>query len=189
MKNKQRREAMLFLYIDSFLLDKIFELFSNWWQRLTGLNNFWLARQVLMLSFIFSVLFVADVFKNVYLTLCIFFSGFFFYGLLYILIIIGEQNYLSREYLRGARNPRSINLLYTIVRLVLLFLFISFVCFCLFGIAKVNDYYVLFILGAYVTITATAYFASCTPLPPATSKVKEWFMALRRISVLDTNKH
>jgi hypothetical protein len=175
---------MLFLHIDSFVIDKVFEPFSHWWQRLTGMNNFWQARQALMLSFIFSILFVAAEFKNAYLTVCIFISGFFFYGLLYILMIIGEQNYLGRDYLQGGKNPKCTNLLYATTRLVILFLFMFFTCLSLFIIVKINDYHFLFIVGAYTMITAAAYFDSCTPLPPATSKVKEWLIALRRISVL-----
>jgi len=118
------------------------------------------------------------------MTVCIFISSFLFYSLLYILIIIGEKNYLDKEYLQGTRNSRSINLFYATVRLVLLSFFMFFVCFSLFIMARINDYYILFIVAAYAMFTAAVYFVSCTPLPPATGKVKEWFMALRRISVL-----
>lgn len=53
-----------FEHIDTFILDHLFQPVANWWQSLTGKNNFWLAKMCLwgyLLGLAWSVITTRDV--------------------------------------------------------------------------------------------------------------------------------
>ena len=53
--------------IDDFLIDKISQPLAHWWQKLTGLTNFWLARWYSVLFVVFMALAVIN-FSGIYLS-------------------------------------------------------------------------------------------------------------------------
>ena|ERR1700733_13506346 len=166
----------LFVRLDRFILEQVFERFAHWFQRLTGKTNFWLAklsRYVLVLSTVVDIV-LRSMRDNVLdVAILVFFSVVFIprFGM-----IIREME--SRP-LRGVRNDAAISPIWMCARmLAVLFLASSqiiLVADMVYGVPfsrHVGEYWLRQI--EFLSYDCLFYFIACTPLPPGNSALKQW---------------
>jgi hypothetical protein len=168
----------IFVKLDDFLMDEVFQKFVWWFQKIFGKTNFWLAR-VSCTIFIISAILVAAttlIKQNSLLSA-------FFYVFWLLPLIFFYENYrkdfkrneeqLFEEGIQKKVNERRI--IWILPRILLIWITPFFV---------ISNFIVYFKNGELLTLISEIiynlsvllvfYFASCTPLPPAKSKVKEW---------------
>jgi magnesium-transporting ATPase (P-type) len=156
---------------DAFILEKIFQRFSNLFQRMTGKNCFFLAKTFFILA---STLFG--------LALIIFFTLYRDTGLLFSLtfasgvwVFMGEANALGRKENDISDNPKCY--MNEAAETGFIPRMIYWVCllfsFCLTIATKECKVSFAAMAIAYIFGVIAIYFASCTPLPPGKSLIKK----------------
>lgn len=170
---------MNFLFVvDAFLMDRIFEPFAHWFQKLTGKTNFWLCRQALLLSLIFYLIIFVYYGKEDIIGVLLLFLIFFAIPckLTYDAQYKEEKRFLNNDYLKGCKNPaRKTEWKWRIFRIVTGLFLICVLALFADDIIRMKDYICSLFVVAHFTLMVFNYFSACTPLPPGTSKIKEWF--------------
>lgn len=150
--------------IDDLLIDKIFQPFAHWWQKLTGLTNFWLARWCLVLFVVFMAL-VAMNFSGIYSSInkgLIIVATFFVFNLF---TVLKKRDKNSDGC--SLMNEDRINPISCFIRI--LFFYLCGIFFVIGGVVK--DFSSFSLIMLYTTVLC---FAACTPLPPGKSKTRKW---------------
>ena len=169
--------------IDEFLRNGV-EAFSHKFQILTGKNCFFLARMMLVIAICISFVgiycsykdetkFVGLVIACTGYGVIILFSSFLIYS-----FKIKEKIYMELLK-RGFRNPEALDRTRIINFLSVLYLSIScpFACYNI----PAHPVFLIFMPVAMIFVIISLYFISCTPLPPATSKVKQWINSFKEV--------
>jgi hypothetical protein len=162
--------------IDVYLIDRVCQKISNKWHLLTGKNCFWIAKLFNSLRFLLAVVFcLMDPAKgtlgisNIH---PIYFIPISVIGLAVFCDSIGIKEYEKRCHKNEMFRNENYNSRYICRVFGLMILVISAVgCFILSASTKT------FALGAFLFSLSWClleYFASCTPLPPAKSKIRQW---------------
>jgi hypothetical protein len=154
----------MFQWFDDFLIDKVFEPFAHWFQKLTGKDCFWLAEIIIGLYIILYGWEISLESENMLL----FALRFAVFGSFLIFVYI-RQTHQWREHTyrnldKGFANPlRKIPILRILLWIVA---FLTLIPFNWFTVAD------------SITLLCWAYLISCTPLPPGQSKLKKWLEKL-----------
>jgi hypothetical protein len=156
---------------DNFLFDKVFQPFSEWFQKLVGINNFWLARTC---AFLAGMCYVVHYGLSKRFVL----MGFINIGLSAYFALINipqlERIVDNFKYSRTS-NPARINILDQILRLlsiILVVFILGLLLFKPFSLPRMFD------LGSQFFFFCMMYFLACTPLPPGTSRFKMMWNSL-----------
>lgn len=168
--------------LDGFILDKIFQRVSDFFQKTTGKTCFFLARIVFILS---ASILALVVISKIYLYKD---SGFMMVGFIFfvpaIALCLETAGYIQseeKEFFDGDRGEQMANSLR--IRLFPVRVFIWFWDIYLFSLmyGEYADCPLAAICfhGYYLSLTVSIYLASCNPLPPGKSKIGEWVKALR----------
>ncbi len=170
----------MFAKFDAYISNN-FEKFSCWHQKLTGKDCFWLAKMSMFFS-VLSLWLIPIIFGNFsiepkeqysninvmssFLGLAFLFSSFFA-----IKRIEERAKKFSRS---GLANP--LKILLSKIRLSLDFLILFTFYFLGISINTNVDSLLFFacMFFYFLFLACGAYFISCNPLPPGTSKVREW---------------
>jgi hypothetical protein len=167
--------------IDLALVD-LTEWLCRRFQSLTGRTNVWLAVQLtnvsVILYFVWAAVYFSDVMLSVRIAVALFCTG-----VLYVLtqtvfkesIDIAESD-AYRRVAKGLRNPRRIRdaqLRISFLTLSVLLFYVILFVYRNFGVPMALLGYPLVLLT-----TVLLYVLACDPLPPCTSKVKEWLSGL-----------
>lgn len=161
--------------IDQKLID-IYERFSHWFQRLTGLDCFWLAKRSFDLALIVA-------FVSIYLTARVFPNVSSFISILMFLILRLESECIARDYYEDSagetKNNVRVDPTYIRMRKLLTFLTFLAICVILFDLAmQYYNAHDLTLLADTIGFLFGPYFMSCTPLPPGNSKVSQLIKSL-----------
>ncbi len=169
---------------DDWLLDRVFQPFSDWFQKLTGKSCFFLAYASVALNAIASS--VNDLFKGdeiaadrswAHLSAFSMLTAGLFLYLVYVTESKWHTSKGGGECLYG-NEARVGGLLFFLRQPVLLAWGTSFsFTFCM-GIIKFTIEGCSGVIAA-TTFVTTLYFASCTPLPPQKSKIRKWLGNVR----------
>ncbi len=167
--------------LDSYLIDKIFQRFAHWWQELTGLTNFWIAKWMYVCTAILAtfLLIVWAVLTN----MPTFFNSivYLILTLVFILMIHGifilemkDKEFTKKH--SGVINEGRINgvgrrVLGLIVTVIFL---INFLYFFMDNIKLLLEIFTITYFFLQVCYFIGVYFEDCTPLPPGKSKLKKW---------------
>lgn len=143
--------------VDDFLIDQVFQKFSDKFQKATGKNCYFLAKQLHLLGgMFFSLLSIREVFSIKFMAvvgvICC------FYGAYYC-------HHLEKVPFNGFMNP---NRPWAIKRIILLILYSTTSIIAI----RHSD---LILPGLSISLLCGAYFGDCTPFPPCQSKIKELF--------------
>ncbi len=174
--------------LDDLLLDHVFETFSKKFQILTGKNCFFLARifhiltasLVSILGFVHiksNILPTSEKLSTVLLCLLVAAQEVFWAHMRQKDEIMGEKEIketanIARLSLKGLRKI-----------MIAIQIFMGIFYINLLPFLKNKDYLVW---STVVCQTIYVYFTSCSPLPPCTSKVKEWLQ--NKLAVLKTKE-
>ena len=166
-KLKRGDSAMLYK-LDGFLIDKKFQPVTEWFQKLTGKTNFWLAKCCLLFMFVFSLVQACfDYFFD---------PDFFFIDMLFVLamwaITIKGCRVFKKEEEYLLKNPKAMNARRVNQREFRIFALIVIPLIFLIHVAM--SFYPWLIFAPFVLIPM-AYFLACTPLPPCKSKMRKWY--------------
>ncbi len=149
---------MFFFKIDNYLIDHRFEPFAHKFQRLTGKTNFWLAKVswvILVLSALSVMGSAAYVFGPV-LALCL--------VLIFKKLTATEKEFFAEQ--SNHMNDLRISMLQSRASGLMVFCPTYLFIFLLSG-------HLEWIFISFTTLSGP-YFAACTPLPPGTSKFRQW---------------
>jgi hypothetical protein len=168
--------------IDVFLLEKVFQKISNFFQRTTGLTCFFLAKSAVLVTWSAMVISIFAI-PNINFLLRAFFI---ICSFIYILIIWAlVSSWDEREKILTARpnfmNPAAIT--FSPIRMLALF---NFFLTLLFMRGEVWQPYLIssrYLKICFVFIVIYCYFASCTPLPPGKSRIRKWIESLGNMFV------
>jgi uncharacterized membrane protein len=161
--------------IDSFLLEKVFQKFSDFFQMATGMTCFFLAKIAIILSFASWVIFViSDPDDNPYLLIISLFTLYLAYNAWKLTAIADVAEWQMNEG-RRMKNPAALALF------PLRFLSLLIFPLSLIGALSlrghdgwISDLRLLYLTAFVMFEVIWIYFFSCTPLPPGESKVKQW---------------
>ncbi|MBI1957310.1 MAG: hypothetical protein HYS44_02535 [Candidatus Niyogibacteria bacterium] len=144
-----------------------FERFSHWFQRLTGKTNFFLTAA---LSLVISVVYF---FLAFFTQLPIYFIGSAFFFIYSIFAQWSEKQGLDRVS-RGFANPKKTLLPIKFIRIGIPVIYVPLIFSNLeFGVVNWMSNGILFLVWAIL------YLFACDPLPPGTSKLREWANSLK----------
>lgn len=163
--------------IDDYLMDK-FQQFSNWWQKLTGFTNFWLARLSFVLAIV-SIILLCSIFYRMGGQLSVFAPVVYLVALIAIVLFVRDIHDLKKEEMvftkkitntlngRMVKNKKS-----RISQLCVWFIFsISSIFWLSSGVFLIKA-----LVFAYISsqsfVLLGFYFGDCTPLPPSKGKLK-----------------
>jgi hypothetical protein len=160
----------MFSKVDHWILDRV-EHFCHWFQRLTGLTNFWWARACMTTIWICNCLITAeDATKKLVVALHLFallVLGVVLLCLLHLHAIVGLA---EKHYHDGASTAHRITLAFrnsqSRIPVALFFGFLAF------------RWGSTMLIGG-VSQVGMSYFLSVIPLPPGKSKIQEWREALQ----------
>ena len=166
----------MFELIDNWLLDVIFQPFQNKFQRITGKNCFFLARQffiVSMVTYLFFAWFCSvDIFIGSILSLSVVVIVLDFIGC-WIIITIHEKEYINNKMtcnnLRTSTIKRRLMCINSLSVLFIFFIPITIVFFTSQLITNIVVFASLYFLFNFIG----SYFVACTPLPPGSNWFKE----------------
>lgn len=168
--------------IDDLLINGV-EAFSHKFQILTGKNCFFLAKVMLVITICFSFVGIFCVYKNEekIAGLVIAFTTF---GLIIALSfsLIYSYKFVENECIkmlqRGLKNPSRLS---NKDRLSLIIPASILIFFSIPAYYNSPDHPVFLIFMPFLTacIVLSLYFSYCTPLPPGTSKVKQWINSFK----------
>lgn len=177
--------------LDGFLMDKVFQKFSHWFQKLTGKTCFWLTKTCYGSSLLFLVLMGVFNFlvrqepSLVKFNIALDIIFWLLVGIIYASMIISiirscdreEKDFFSAK--EASVNIRRITLtLPRISAFLVCSMVIGFMAVIILFFARSHIFYPIpvclsLLFWAIFTIFAV-YFRCCTPLPLCKSKVKEW---------------
>ena len=163
--------------IDSWLIDSVFQPFSHWFQRLTGKDNFYLARMVLYTQ-LFCVGIMTTWFPLVLIFLLLLCP---FVTIALIKIISITENVCHEDLVSGCRNRY-----YNAPMVVLTRMFAVFSFFLLQMQMVRMEIDIGFVTGmsaahftVCISVIIVLYLCACTPLPPGESKIRKWLNSLK----------
>jgi hypothetical protein len=167
---------------DEFLVDKVFQRFSDWLHATVGINCFSLAKNFFALSCIFCITFIATpgMFINIILTIII---GIYCIGrfILYA-VIIYVTNFIEQILLpRGSEssaNPLKLILTGERIKSMIFLILFSILFFPLLHTSGTAITKIVAVAAILLTAVPALYFASCTPRPPQISKLRVWLASL-----------
>jgi hypothetical protein len=170
------------MYVDSAVLDfteRMCRRFQTW----TGRTNVWLAFQLTNLSIVVYFIWVAGLYLlsadlSVRVFVALFCGGVFFVLTRTIFrtsIEVAEAE-AYRRVAKGLRNPRRIR--DAQLRIAFLTLSIVLPYPLWFAYITLHLRMVLFTVALTILTTVVLYVLACDPLPPCTSKVKEWLRGM-----------
>lgn len=178
------------LALDSFLLEKVFQKFSNFFQRMTGKTCFFLARALFLIAAVFCgmiVLWVTFASKDTdYYVMFLCFLGIFLF-----FSDVNEMQGREKDFeenIEAAKNRDT--------ELLLLFRRLSHGAIALFAVflfptatEKGREFALLLFVIVFLASSLGNYFASCTPLPPGKSRIREWIGNLgKRLELCPTKE-
>jgi hypothetical protein len=161
------------IHIDVFLLDKIFQRISNFFQKKTGLTCFFLAKTSVLVTWSTMVISIFAI-PNINFLLRIFFT---ICSLIYLLIIWALiSSWDEREEILAAKgnvmNPMAITghpiRMMALSNVILVSLLMR---------GKGWQSYLVssrYLKICFIFVMIYLYFASCTPLPPGKSRIRKW---------------
>jgi hypothetical protein len=180
--------------IDNFLLDDIHEPIQQKFQRLTGKNCFFLARIFLETQGILWILIVVLFFEYggvkiqpqsffLEMMLNLAFSFIFFREIEIISIKMSILRIYETDFNKILKkdlyNPLRLTLFKPRIKKIFYLFLKTTICLILFGqqfiFSKAGVCYILILFFRIIEI----YFTSCTPLPPGTSKVRQWIKNMK----------
>ncbi len=157
-----------FIRIDDFLINWIFQRFAHWFEKITGLNNFWLARFCVCIFAL--VPFLKYVMGETYsptwaplhaLT-----------PVVVVLIFFKVINQTEQETMAnlqfGVANTYRI---YPQTRLLVVFIAITLLIFSMLGLEQ------------SILLVIFYYFLACTPRPPSKSLFKKWLEKIQQMFI------
>lgn len=161
--------------IDGWVLDRC-EQFSHWFQQLTGVTCFWLGKLCAVASFLLYTLVAIQMLHSGFSTfsqfICEELLALIFAVALFIICVLEESNFS-----RGSEfcNPLRVHAGFVFVRTigVINTVLIAVLAFSLIFLA-IAELITVLVFFVQATMTLGIYFASCTPLPPQKSKLREW---------------
>lgn len=182
----------MFLKIDNFLFDRVFQKFSLWFQSMFGQNCFWLAK--ITAGLMWSSLIFCESIGLIFAVNAIV-LGLTMLGAICHLWFIDKYDRNFCEIQTGDQyflNICRIDRLMFVMRLNFLanLLWITIILTAVFSFSKSDFFYFSFLLLTVIHIFAvcTFYFIACTPLPPAKGKVKAWIEKFRAKLILAPQK-
>lgn len=165
----------IFEAIDSFLLEKVFQNFSDFFQMATGMTCFFLAKIAIILSFVSWVIhMISDPGDNPYL---LFFFSLFTLYLAYNawqLTVIADVAEWQMNEGRRMKNPAALALFPPRFLSLLIFPLSLIGALSLRGHGWASDQRLLYLNVFVMFGVIWIYFFSCTPLPPGEKKAKQW---------------
>lgn len=170
--------------IDNFQLDNIFEPISQKYQRLTGKNCFFLARVMcdaeIIFYFVIIVLCFNDLKRFFDSMMIVFIMSLFAYKRKHSIRILEISS--EKQLKNGMKNSNRISAyflrLYTLAAAII----VIFIITSSWSILIKDPLYfrIVIIWGINFQLQhIEECFASCTPLPPGTSKVKQWLKNMK----------
>lgn len=166
--------------IDTWLLDTLFQPFSNWFQRLTGQDNFSLAFHLLNLNMGIGLFTDLLLFKHD--GEVVIFSGTILKTLICYPLLYKKVREKSRQPQRSVfLNSLRIN---PCMRALRVFAYIFWICGVVYlaGIKSRGEHIeelLIFIMANRFIFVGVVCFLSCTPLPPGKSKFSKWMSAAK----------
>lgn len=165
----------IFEAADAFLLEKVFQKFSNFFQKTTGKTCFFLAKIAIILSSSFMIISVVAIPDKNFLPLLIFLA------LVYACIIWCLTNLIDSKERRIFKSGAFVNhgkLALFPLRLLSWFLLLLEIIIC-----RGKGWEKHMTSARYLQICAAfficwVYFSSCTPQSPGKSRIKEWVKSL-----------
>lgn len=162
--------------IDDWLIDRVFQPFQNWFQKLTGRDCFFLAYSAV---FVFLCADLGHDFMEKR-------SSFLFTGtitlfiVLAVFVVIADQAYKAKSGNANVccLNSARVEWLNSLFRKVMLSIQLFFSPILLIVILEPSLHHLCFGVGCVAPIFAL-YFAACTPLPKRPSKIGQWLSQLR----------
>lgn len=155
--------------MDAWIIDKL-ERFAHKWQRMTGLDCFWLAKQTAILTSLVSVLFLPFSFST---------EGPLFHAIMFLFsAMLAGLCGTVREQCRAAQANGCCNRLKRTIQLERIMLTLLWVVVIVGAIAGRDASFRKLITSLTLVLLLT-YFISLDPLPPCESKVKQWIKGLR----------
>lgn len=155
--------------IDAWLICR-FERFAHWFQRMTGLDCFWLAKNSFILKLLsVIILIIVHLIKPHWLTAIWFLNSLVAYS------EIRECEKLAKDYypLSGTANVKKItNFFERWCSFAMVILDVSFAM-----LFRDVDFYLP--SGWAIAWALGEWFSSCDPLPPCQSKIKEWLKSFK----------
>lgn len=165
--------------IDNRLFDHIFEPFSGWFQRLTGLTCFRLAKWCCVLVVLFYILFsVTNSLKGDWQIMELSFCSVTFI-LWFFCAVICEKKEKQFAKSPGTANEDRYSQVLVFVRCAIGVAFINTILvttlFCIwFGMVGNNMVARMAMSLFFLSIVCFQYFSACTPLVPKQSKIRKW---------------
>lgn len=175
---------MIFVRIDQWILEEGFQRFTDWFQKLTGKDCFWVATFLVQACMCFQVsapFLLGNGEKTEEIMLALFGGiGFTLLCLTPMLFIVSERRRIAFQAVqRGLQNPLKLN---SGVRLFISAVNTITVTYGIMTALSAKSFSVM-LSGIDLAVIFTVYgpviyLSSCTPLPPAPSKLGEWAKSL-----------
>jgi len=176
-----------FIILDAFLIDKVFQKFAWWFQKLTSRTNFWLARVCFIIAALCYILWIAVPFSSLSWLSGLIVSLTVVFYVTAMLWMVQRLEKWEEIFLKKQGNQPTVNML----RVMGVFIRIMGLFICLIvGSQSILLYqmteWLSFLFGLLFSAIGVAgvYFQSCTPLPPCKSKVREWLQAFKAKLIL-----
>lgn len=173
----------VFVRIDEVILS-FFTKISHWWQRLTGLTNYWLAKCALMVVSISLLVRILNYWhpllshKTELGLLAI--AGFLIIGCCICIMIIDEADTQAQNSDTQAMPVNVTMRGETFWRIWFVFLTLTAIAQLPVDLLKTKSIILELVNGCLCpSMACFLYFAAVNPLPPAKSKVREWIESFR----------
>ena len=164
--------------IDDYLMDTKFQPFSNWWQKLTGLTNFWLAKWSFVLAIV-SMILLCVVFYRIDGQLSVFGPAVYSLAFIAMVLFIRDIHDIKKEEMVFAKNHSNVlngrrvkNKKSRISQFCVWFIFSIFSIFWLLSGIFLIKALVFAYISSQSFVLLGFYFGDCTPLPTSKSKIK-----------------
>lgn len=162
--------------LDNWLLDKVFERFAHWFQKLTGRDNFFLAHACNFFSFL---LMMASQWLKKGTDLSMLFIIFTLSLGLSVWVWIAQRQYEIVDKPQKCRNQDRADPFMTSMRICLNCIMIVFILAITCQAFQKRECPNIPLLFALAFVYCCFYFSSCTPLPPQEGKMKSWISRIR----------
>ncbi len=175
--------------IDRFLLGK-FQAFSDFFQDLVGVNNFWLARLSLVVASLISAFIVCLIFflpiysSMVKIIITIIFTSI---GFMCVRIFSAVVDAIEQQCFENKTSRNNLEVSMMPGRIFFLFMCLAVIVFLVYMIMNmppinseslIDNIAIVAGMIHWIFVTCFLYLLSCTPKPPKTSKVKKLFKKL-----------
>lgn len=168
-----KKIILIAIEIDVFLLEKIFQRISNFFQKVTGLTCFFLAKVSAIgtwSAMVVSIYSIPDI--NLWLRIFLMICSVFYLLIVWFLIDLWDRREKELAEKEGVRNPAAI-IWFEVRVLSWLFLVLLFIATTR---QRDSQWYIsfLYLRISMAFVVLYAYFASCTPLPPCKSLIQKF---------------